>query len=509
MDADGLSAFLQRLESHEAADICQREGISDAEIGQLRAALHHPEQVLFYSWIMQNQALEAMLMRGELSRFEDRGNFLSHQLAGAYRRFVSPWLAARLLKFAGADRSALEKAFSFIPLLDNDHSPAVEQQLFRGIRDEVENTLVRAKKVQSEDELVALIQPLCEDRVLACVNFLSRPMYATRLKYVDDMLSVIRMKSCTVRFANWILKQMERVSLNREHAYKLDDLRKELKEGKLTVRNPMRNDQTSIPWARMISLAVLGLAIAFVVYVIAYKPFSDVEVVVAGDDTSFEQFSPEERKRIDSMLQEMSSQRSDDAVLDPNAPILGGGASIVLRKSFQNLTLERIYDDFSKDADLQDAGYRDTCLRAVQFQPIQGTQDLKKHKGALAAMFRNDSAYDVLVLVAENTGSGAVYSALLKSGDIEVLQMDKGDILWVIAGNTFQQYHEPAGALPDELPSPLFKHHFCDTDFNYSETIRTPYEVKSIDKGKTKFLINGDLGTYVDLVDLYDVLEPW
>ncbi len=509
MDPEGLAAFRKQLHSDAVDGICTQYGISPADLAAFDASLEVPEHVLFYSWIIQSPALEELLSNGTLKTFEDRGGHLEHRLANDYRRFVSPYLAERLLHYTGSELQERVRAFSYAPLLDSDHSAVVETQLFASIRADVAESLAKAKTLKDENELIALIQPLCSDEIIACVNGLSRSMYATRLQYIDDVLSVIRMKACTARFANWLLKRMELITLNKEHAHKLSDLRGDLKQGSLTVRNNMEKGTVPIRWKRILTYVLLAALVGFAGWVIIYKPFNEVKPNVVADDTSFQQFTPDERERIDSLLKEMNGNRPEEVFYDPGIPIYGGGTNLVLRKAFNNQELERIYDDFSRDAYLQSAGYSDTCLRAISFKPLKGTEDLTQHSGALAAMFRNDSDYDIIVLVADNTSGGKVYSALIKSGDIEVLKMDVGNILMIVAGNTFQQYSAPQGVAQNELPSSDFTKHFCDTDMNYGLTINMPYEVTSINKGKTKFLINGGYGNFVDLVDIYGVLEPW
>lgn len=509
MDSQGLAAFNERLSHEVIAELSEKVGCSQEALVAFKQSLDQAEKVLFYGWIIQNPILEKFLTHGVLGNFEDRGGHLKHQLASSFRRFLTPFLAEQLLKHTAASDSNLAKAFTFIPLLDDDHTAAIEGQLFRSIEERVAAAKLIAKSFRTEEELLALVQDLCSNDVLFCVNQLSRKMYATRMTYVDDILSLIRGKACSARLANWILKQMERIRLNNEHAYKLEFLRVDLAKGDLRVRNTLEKKKIHTPWKRIFLGFFLLVIIGLAWWLTIYQPFSHVDPVMVADDTSFEQFSPEERERIDSLLEEMSGQREQEDLLDQGLPILGNGTSITLRKAFYNTSLEGIYQDFLLDASLQEKGFSDSCTQDIPFQRLLGTGKLEKRTGTLAAMFRNGSKYDAILLVAPNDIGGSVYSAMLKAGETKVLNLEQGDILVLIAGRNFQKYQAPSGADPSELPSSNFTEHFCTTDFNYGQTMNAPYEVFRTIKGKTKFLISGALGDDVELIDIYNVLEEW
>lgn len=508
MNPEGLAAFMNKLSQAQQDALCMEKGWNPQDFQRLLDNLRTAQKVLFYSWIMQSQSLEDLLTRGKLGTFDDRGGHLQHQFAPEYRSFIAPFLAPVLLRFAGGDIEQTKKAFTYTVLLDHDHVALVETQLFAGIRDKVQRAIKEMNTHRDETELLAVLQSLCSEDILHCVNRLSRPMYATRLEYVDAILSFIRAKACSVRLANWVLKRLEQISLNKEHQYKIEDLRKDLATGQLQVRNTLEKRRSLVFSGRAVLFTFLLLVMAFVVYVIRYKPFSDVSYDQPSDATAFEQFSVDERRRIDSILQEMNGARDENDILDAGA-IFPQGAALSLRKAFLNESLERICEDFSLDAQLQEQGFGDTCKNSIPFTTLEGTAKLAAYKGSMEALFRNESAYDVIVLIGNNRTGGSVYSAFVPKGELLKARIDVGDILLIIAGHTFQKYDRPGGVPPTEMPSTSFKHHFCNTDFNYAETIYTAYEVSRRGAGKCKFLVAGSRGDYVDFVDVSGVLEPW
>lgn len=508
MSPEGRAAFMEQMTLERRTALCEANNWLPTDLQVLLDNIHASQLVLFYSWVMQSHALEAILTQGDLAVYEDRGGHLQHQLSKEYQSFISPFLANALLRHAGKDMEKTKKAFTFVELLDHDHAALVETQLFADIRDRVKTTVNQMDINKTETDLLAELQVLCSDDVLFCVNHLSRSMYASRLEYVDNILGFIRAKACSVRLANWLLKRLELIRLNKEHLYKIEDLRKELASGELQVRNSLEIRHKKFHPGKMLLYTFLLAAALFLAYVIVYKPFSEVDPILVADDTSFEQFSVDERKRIDSLLREMNGNRDEDGYLDAGA-IFSPGTALSLRKAFLNESLERIYEDFALDAQLQAQSYGDSCHKSIPYTALEGTADLTKYNGGMEAMFRNESAYDIIVLVGNNRTGGSVYSAFVPRGEVVKTKLEEGDILLIIAGLTFQTYKRPGGVAPSEMPSSAFKHHFCNTDFNYAETMNTPYEVSRRGNGKCKFLISGSRGDYVDLVDVSGVLEPW
>jgi len=507
LSEDGMNEFYKKLTGEEGTELRKKYAITDTEFDYFVKTLLVAENIVFYGWVSYNTALLNMLTEAKLDSYEDSFGHLLHQLAEGYQQFLSPYLAEKLLKYAGNDNpEELVQVFSFVQLLDHNHRAVVESQLFRPISAQLEKLKVDVKQLTTEQELVDCVKPLCSDEIIESVNFLSRASYALKLDYVDQLLNSLRSKSCTVRFANWVLKQMEKVELNREHEYKILDLRRELHSGELKVHN-LGKGKTPIRWKNVVMTAFLLSMIGFVAYVIAFKPFSDIDTPELSNETSFKQFSKDERKQIDSLLRQIDGNiHSEDLNFDQGAPIIGNSSMLTLRVPFENQKMESIYQDLVKDAEIQAQGLADSCEVATSFVRRKGLIDLAKNKGNVAAMIRNDSEFDVIIYVAEENKNGAVASLFLKKGETQIFEFNKGNTLLVVAGNSFQKFKSPSTSGAN-LPSKLFTYHFCETDANYRESINTSYRLTTDNLKKVKFLLTGDQSGYFHLLDLKNVLE--
>ncbi|MBL4861711.1 MAG: hypothetical protein JKY09_01670 [Crocinitomicaceae bacterium] len=353
------------------------------------------------------------------------------------------------------------------------------------------------------------VKPLCAEEVIATVNFLSKASYGLKLEYVDGILKAIRSKGCTVRFANWMLKQMAKIQLNNEHQFKITDLRKELREGELQVRNHGQG-RTPLRWKNMVSLSFVLLLVAAIFYIVKYKPFSSVEEPEFVYTTSFKRFTKEERKKIDSLLQTMNTaQLPEEVEIDPGIPF-EGGVSLTLRKEFKNKLMEEIYSDLSKDADLKEQYATDSCVAKVKsFIRYTGVKNLVDKKGNVDAVVRNESEYDVVLYVSSGSSQGSVHSTLLKRGKTMTFKLKQYDIVTAVGGNDFSKYLAPGGAIDELLPSNKLKHHFCDTDANYMESMNTSYQLVDTGKGKAKCMILGDRNGSFHMIDIYSVMESY
>lgn len=511
LSEEGLRLFYDALEKH-GLELAIGDGYTEQDFAVNRQLFLNPSSIIFQGWIAQTEGLLTLLTTGKTSvQFVDSKKFLSHQLSEQYKRFISPFLAEKLIGFSDPTTPS-PIAFSYVQLLDEDHRAVVENELFKSIQRLLDGLKAVKKEALNEQSLINAVKPVCAADIIACVNYLSRASYAKKLSYVDGLLDMLRAKSCTTRFANWVLKQLENVQLNREHEHKIVDLKKELKQGELRVRNEATR-RTPIRWGAIVSAGVVLALIGLTIYIFYAKPFNKVEEEVFANDTSFKDFTKEERIRIDSLLQEISHDRTPEAIeIDPNMPTYGGGTNLVLRKAFANEKMESIYEDLIKDADLKEVYPKDSCDRrknAKAFVQNGGVKELKTKSGAQEAMLKNESSYGIVVYVSEDRTSGSVYSLYLGPQETTTFKLDQYNALCIVAGNDYQPYIGPKQAAPDELPSDQFLYHFCATDDNYKESINTSYQLKKVRTNRVKLLFTEDKSGYVYLLDIHNVLSNY
>lgn len=506
----GLHKFVIALKSDAVKEDCLRQEISLIDLKLFTKSLENPSTIIFQGWISQNEVLIDFLTKNSLGFFSDKSGSLNHTLTNAFKKYISPFLADKLLSFSTENDTELEKAFSFLQLLDTDHRALVESYLFISIKDRIQQLDLIQKTTIKEQELVNQVKPLCSNEILACINSLSKGSYALKIGYVDIVLNTVESPACTIRFANWVIKQLELIHLNKEHEDKLYELKTSLKKGKIEVKN-QGEGRTPIRITKVVSNVVLLLIITAAALFIYSKPFSVVEDVETKYASSFKVFTKKERKEIDSLLQTLDNGfKIEEPSSDPGLPLYSGGVTLQLRKDFVNKLMERIYDDLSKDAEISIGNIIDSCKqKEVDFQTYPGVKHLSQRKGKYDTEIKNKSEFDAVLYVAEPSSKGKVYSLLLKQNETLLISLNESDILTLVAGNHFSNFEFNQNTSKPNLPSADFKYHFCDTEVSYEESINTSFQLNITPSKTIKLMLMGTTGSYFKVVDIYGSLESY
>lgn len=470
------------------------------------------KNLIFLGWIEQHILLKEFLLGGFPNKdFEDIYKWEKHALINDFKQFLAPFLQPILLENRKESSIDIQRViFSFILLLPLDDRMFVEQELFKPIKELILSAKDSIAEVKSEKELILHLQPICNDSMTAIINYLSRASYASKVWYVDQLLWIIQQKGCTVRLANWILKQLEAIELNPEHIEKVTSLKKDLRQGKIKVKNFNYSKREKIPFKSILTFTSLFVLLLLIVWIIWKKPYSQSEEDLFSTATSYEQFSKEERKKLDSLLRDIQKSHSiEDNQIDPNMPIFGNGISLNLREPLKNKRMEQLYTDLLLDADLHDQGLMDYC---AEFSKTEANKQLYKgvvsasfRNGSIQTFFKNESEYLVYIVVFENFAKGKIFSQLVLKGATIELNLKSDDNLLFIAGNSLGKFIPPAGA--SNLPTKDFDHHFCQVDQNYNSSLENIYFLANPQNGKNKLLFSGDKNGYFSVVDLYGILE--
>ena len=507
----GMNSFREKLVIN-GNSIAEKAGFNTDQFMAFQETLLDPSNIVFYGWIEQHAAVKKALLGEKLSLFVDSSQHLSHTLSNSYKKFISSVLSDKLVRVKIHSDEERKIAFSFVQLLDDRHRAVVEDKLFQPYQVQLDVLKTVSETTTDEQELVNLTKPLCSDEILAIVNYLSRASYASKLDYVDKILTTIHSKACTVRFANWVLERMSHVELNDEHKYKLTDLRKDLRQGNLTVRNHKKGS-TPVRWKALFAMLLISLLVGSVVYLIVYKPFSQVDATEFSNNTSFRKFTKAERIRMDSLLNEMDHPFEKEDEIDPLTTTIPTGVDIdlVLRKSFKNSQMEAIYNDLMADVKLKENYPTSDCSdsKNTVFKTSSSVKSLDDLKGVHPSVVRNESDYSIILYVAESFKGGKVYASLIKPNETIEFKVNKYNTLLIVAGNSYQKFISPSSSKEEEQPSEAYTHHFCDTDLNYEETVCTSYQFLHPREGKNKFMVMGAKSGYVHLVDVHGVLESY
>ena len=511
LDSGQHEAFVKRVEE-SASEMVLSQGYSQTDLVAFVKGLWNSSSIVFHDWIAQNEVLSKALLNQKIEAdFIDTKGHLEHQFGEEFKRFISPYLSPILIAAAGSKDQAFETKFSFTKLLDEDHRATIEFELFKPLKVKIKALQEIVYDQEEEQELVQLAYPMCSDGIIDAINHMSKASYSLKLEYVDGMLSIIRSDGCTHRLANWILKHMERIELNDEHQYKLKDLRRDLKTGRLKVNNVGKRS-VLVSRKAFITATILLLLGGTLLYLLIAQPFNDSEEPKMASGSSFKEFTVEERKHMDSLLREIDRDfRGDENLIDPHNPTFSGG-NFTFRHAFANERLEKYYNDLAYDAELKLNYPMRKCEsdhNLSGFQRNDGIRDLERRSADHRVVVRNPGDYEIIVIVGSNFSGGEVYSLKLDPGKSNSFEMNQGDIILFVVGNDFQKFVAPQSSPSDEHPSGDFDYHFCSTDDNYAFSFDTPYVLSQPDIGTSKLLLMGSNGSEFRVVDSKNVLEAY
>jgi hypothetical protein len=516
-EQDRLSSIQHALERNiDQRDASETVTIEDRDynVKDVRDVLHilNEETLIYFDWIEQHRQL-SMLLEGKTppNSFIDSNKWVEHRFFHSFSTFLKPFLESSLndlKKNATFEENA--RLLSFAVLLPADDRMFMEAELFKPLTERINGSKEQTERAESEKALTDAIQPFINDTAIQMVNNLSRASYSTKLNYVDHLLWVIKQRGCTVRLANWILKQLEVIELNPEHRQKVLDLKKDLQAGRITIQNDNLARSKGFSIRSVLYLSSILILLGFSAWIIWKKPFSASDEKAFDTATAYQQFTKEERIKIDSLLRQIQEERDPvDNLIDPSQPIIGSGVSVSIRIPFTNKRMEDLYRDLQLDVDLFDRGLHDTCnsFSAKERQKVhyKNVLPLEKRTGSLDLMMKNEAEYDIYMIVFEDEAKGKIYSLFIEHGTQKSVAMEQGDHVLFVAGNNLGPFIAPKGAT--DLPSSRFDHHFCATDHNYSESISNLYSLERPQAGINKLLFSGDKNTWFTVVDLYSILE--
>lgn len=466
---------------------------------------------VFYQWIEQEKNLLAIL-EGRVPEFsfQDRFHWVDHTLFTDFTDFLSPFLVSGLMKYRDTkDFQQLKKIFSFLVLLPKDNRSVLEQELFRSPKEYIVDHLKQLQNCKNENDLLHIIDNVSSDDLIAIIDLLSRSSYHVKVWYIDEVLAVLNHPSCTARLAYRIVQRLKKLELNPEHQSKIIEIENELKSGELL------NKASDLPLYKRLRIKQI-MRFAFFIcllivayFIIQYDPTSITEKDL-GTVSSFEDFSLDERKQLDSLLRlNSNATQSEDIDQDQYMWTQGNGISLSLRKSLKNKRMESLFSDWLLNADLHNKGLVDSCAvfkqKTAHYYPdVHATKEML---GKEETMIRNESTYSVYVFIFEEFSNGKIYSVLIPSETSVALKLSKDQYLFFVAGNNLAPFIAPKGVPESELPSKEFTHHFCDVDMNFAESLGSFYKLSSPKKDHNKLLITGDSNTFFLVTDLYGILE--
>jgi hypothetical protein len=460
---------------------------------------------VFWEWIDQHAQLNNLL-NGQFptGHYKGRMNWEKHALFSEFQLFLSPFLLPSILgypKLKNEDRSTL---LSYCSLLAPDDRLFAEQKIFQPLLDDLKKETHSKQSVVNEQKLLEITDAFSSETIIASVQYLSRRSYHLKVQYVDLMILFLEAPACSPRLAYRILNRLSSLDLNPEHQEKISFLIKDLKSGEVTVGSSKRS-AFKFRWAYVL---VPLFIVAVIFTIINIKDYQKEDPQELEDQSAFEQFSPEERRQLDSLMH----IKEDKFVLveeDKDQYIWSSGSNVnlTIRQPFANEKMEQIYENWNRDAIIIEHGLSEKCKDSTTILgPYKGVKDLQSLKGDHEVYLKNESDYLVYLFCWDDYSSGDVFSIVLKPQEKMKLNLYKEQHLLFVAGKAMGKFKRPMNSGLD-MPDATFDHHFCNTDANLQLSLTSTYILKRPSSGHNKILITGNNNEPFIIGDLYGILD--
>lgn len=494
----GLNAILQKPFRFEEIDD-YLSVVTDPELSTFLLYLKKPNAVVFIGWMEQwREVMEIIREGGTSISFVDKFKVREHVLFQSFQEFITPFLFSPLQK--RAESGVLDETLEYIVLLETDSRVIVEYTIHNKLNDLFVNiSTLQSQKSVTEEELIGVVHDVVNEQIIGILNAFSKRSYMHVIAYVESCFKILESRGCTLRMANWIVKQLQELQLNPEHLQQLLNFREDLKNGAFTVENKGKKQEKFRlkPWLK--TLGILFFT-GVTTWLIVFKPWSE-QVTPQEKEiaSSFTEFTVEERKHIDSLVNTI--QPEPILNLEVDDPYIEGRELMVdARKTISNQVVHEFYEAWETYLSSDTIRSEPVCKTVTKSITSSSLPDgfalLTEKENGKPAFFRNESEYTTQIIVFNNNpGNKPYYYELKKDAQIE-FNLGVGEHVGVIAGKYAVPYENQMKSIV-----------FCQFDNATFASLITMYVLKPTNSYNYKFLITGqDIYDY-QLIDMYGVLE--
>lgn len=465
-------------------------------------SIQSTETNIFNGWIEQNKSLKNLLLHLVVKEhFKDAYRWREHALFENFKRYVGPFFLVILQKKSLSDISGdWATIFSYFELIDDENRLFLEQSLYLGIRNKIDQSLsICNNKSITETDFQQQLLFLLSDACIAIHNSLSRSSHSLKIEFTENTLQLFYHPKCTAKSAHWMILQLEKINLNEEQKKSLQTIKQKIKLGEIQFSHQPQKDKKSI--VKNVSLLVLGLALIGIIYFLVNQNF-EVTTQNYRDASSLASFSIKERKEIDSLIRSMKENENDSVTIDENY----FGSSIILRKPFENILAEKIYRDLEQDMSNHFGGVYDTTISISESklsdELISKTTSLKALKGKNELEWKNVSEYTLILFAWNEDSNSPVYSGIIAPKKTLKFSSIKNMRIMAVPGIGY-------GKIPTKNGKEfqILKNHFCAIDFNFEYATQQVFTLSKNAVKTNKILIEGKLGEVVGISDSQGVLD--
>ncbi len=483
-----------------------------SEVQNFVSLISSEQNLVFLQWIKNSKNLEKLLLSENKLQYSANDflvkNYKDHFLLKSFQHFISPFLLEKLMpKLENKDLENLEKISTFISILNSDASLIIQNKIntiFKNDWNYIEEKLIQIK---NEKALILEIGKYFSEKKIFILNHFNKEFYHSKVELIEQGTALFKHKFSSNRIVFWIISQLNLLNLNGEHKTHLKEIQESIKNGE--AKYFKYQPKISSSWTLLNKIIFPILAVSFGVLIYFIFTWKEKEAKLS-DNSSFKNFSINERKLMDSLIQSMDPKtESDEVILDQrNAYLHLAPVEIILksRTPFKNPIIENFIQNNLKAQELIIQGNVDSCeiysdneIKRLKFHDFKS---VNQSNGDKNLFLKNESTYQITCLLFENKITVIPYIYILLPNQEVNFKANTGQYFVFLPGSNFGEIHlnEPEKKLSN------YKHHFCFTDENFDNQLLTSYKIKSMSRN-IKLLFNENSSKQFYFVDLNVALE--
>jgi hypothetical protein len=447
-----------------------------------------PDSRVMMDWIEADHSLRKTLFEGKvLSQWKDVNRLSKHQLFGNFRMLVDQFLypiVQRSTTHLTCSSAASLMSYSY--LLSDQNKERLQDVLGEWYLNYVQNAMNRCNVMKKDQFIYQQLTELFSEEFVQGLNLLDERHYGVKMQVLEKLTTLMYHRKSSVRLVIYIVNQLCRLELKQEHIEQLRETEKKVRSGQISV------EKSRMPWLRLsatVFIILLAIGAAIGVYFIEAK----TQEVAVQEETSFMEFSQEERNRLDSLIgnaQTLSEAIERDKQLDQDIPF--AGQSLIKKREWTNTTIKSLYHQWSHNDSAVVTNFFSKSVPHTK--PYVTTRSFAASTGSHRGEFHNNTLKSVLVLVFTDTKKSPVFTKYVHAKSTTSWHFTEGDYLIVVPGCLVSN-HQQFGDLP-----------FKELNQEFYDNLNVAYQLKYNSSKKVK-LVWETLGTTSYLVDLNNALD--
>jgi hypothetical protein len=493
IDLITLRALTEALDKLDPSQKLNVDGVeySIDEIKMSFAQIQQENQLVFQDWITNDTAFYALLTKEQVTlkqpekkRFQ--GHFLEQDFYVYLSQFLFPVLQRKLrVSIDQGDYQTTAFCQELSNYLTKESRIIIHQSVSQGLKDVLTEKSTELLLYKNSEELIAGLKIMRNSAFVDCFNLLDKSLYSTRIEFVKFLKSVINDPKSDVLVIRSFRSNLLRLALNPEQKEELDGfLDASFTKVKKTIGKS--TDRWAFAQNRYFWGVLALMAVVTSISVVFNK--TEIKADPPHQISGLDSLNTEQIVNVDTLLG--LDLTDPEVILEDQDDVFQPDLTFTFpSQELKNESVKSLHSSMIKDYNQQqDLLLEFNCnpfpigeYKSFVYEEMETTDALP----GPYHQFKNNTDYEVFVVVFENKTSGKSYGKLIPRGGHVSIGLKVAHTVFFYIGNDMTRFN-PArfenkgyGSIKEaEKVAKKFNAHFCEMDYNTLMALSKIYTVK-------------------------------